>query len=110
MRIGDVSPTFCAKPVRPLETLPFFEQCLAVEFRTAKVDAVDPPCISDVIEWICVEHDEVCALAGRESARVGKPHYLGTSRCCRNDRLRWREPELHPSANFVVFRRAECMS
>src|SRR5882672_6912622 len=63
-------------------------------FLPAQIDAVDPPRIGNVIERISVEHDEVRALAGRDSAEVGEPEIFRRVAGADHQRLHRGEPDL----------------
>src|SRR5262245_36342728 len=56
--------------------LPFGAQACAVDLLSAQIDLIDLARVSDVVERVGIEHDEVGALAGCHHAELIKPERL----------------------------------
>src|SRR5262245_30494564 len=74
-------------PLLPPLRLPFGSQARAVDLLSAQIYLVDLAHISDVVERIGIEHDEVGALARRHHAELIKPERLRRFARRRNDHL-----------------------
>ena len=68
----------------------------------SKVDLRDGPCVADVLQWVCVENDEVRELSGGKRTHIAQAKSFRGSAGPGDDRLHRRhhiiveQPVHHP--------------
>ena len=49
----------------------------AIDFCPSQVDGGDSPCIGDVVQWVCLKHEEVRTLPGFDGTRIAQTQQSG---------------------------------